>query len=234
MPVWRKGIRRRLKISREKSHEGSSPPAGTRRPKMKKALTILTALLTFAASAAQIMWVGIDENALVHVDNQILSLNDWMLTFQCAPEDVGARIRIDDVAMPAGYEDPPYQQPPSVVFDDDYSEFGVIVTSYDTGEFVGYANWQPIRLDNTDLSAIVCYDIGYWDENQDWEFITVATATDTLGNLWNQHTYETGTLLPPTETPWKPANYYAIPEPSPSILAILGTLFLLKRRKCQS
>ena len=198
---------------------------------MKKALTILTALLTFAASAAQIMWVGINENALVHIDNQVLSLNDWLLTLQCAPEDVGARIRIGDAAMPAGFDDPPGQQPPHVVFDEEVSEFGILVTDMYTGDFVSYADWQPIRLDNTDKSAVVYYDIGYWDESLDWEFVTVATATDTLGNLWNKHTYETGTLLPPTETPWKPVDYYAIPEPRPAILAILGTLFLLKRRK---
>lgn len=198
---------------------------------MKKALTTILALLTILSSATQIMWVGIDKNALVHINDNVLSINDWITTLQCAPEDVGACIRVGDTAMPAGYEDPPYQQPPSVVFDEDISEFCVIVTDI-YGEPTGmYADWQPIRLDNTDKSATVYYDIGYWDENLDWEFVTVATATDMLGNLWNQHTYEAGTLLPPTETPWKPSDYYAIPEPSPSILAILGTLFLLKRRK---
>ena len=163
-------------------------------------------------------------------------LSQWWTTLSCAPVDVGARILVDGVPMPSGYEDPsgyipPGQSAPTIVFDDEITEFGVLLVDENEDPTGQYADWTPTRLDNTSLSAIVSFDIGYWDENADWVFVPIATATTTLGDIWDAHSYDAGTLAPPTQTPWRPTAFYAVPEPSTAILAMLGTCLLLKRRK---
>jgi hypothetical protein len=204
---------------------------------MKKALTLLLAILSIAASATQIMWVGADEGMKVHLGNTTLSITDWISTLACTPDNVAGRISIGDLPQAAGYE-VGYRE---CEFDDDIVDFGILLTEeVEPGVWqavtpLTYADYQPIRLtENTPSDVSVFYELGYWDENLDWEFVPVAVASASLNDLWAAHTYTAGTLAPPTETPWHPTDFYAIPEPNPSILAILGTLFLLKRRKCQS
>ena len=165
-----------------------------------------------------------------------MNLSQWWTTLSCAPADVGARIRVDGVPMPSGYKDPsgyipPGQSAPSIFFDDEITEFGVLMVD-DNGDPTGlYTDWTPTRLDNTSLTAIVSFDIGYWDENKDWAFVPIATAITTLGEIWDAHTYEAGTLAPPTQMPWRPDYFVAVPEPSTAILALLGVGMLLKEGK---
>jgi len=207
--------------------------------KMKK--TIIAALISLCcaySNATQILWVGIDENAKVHLSDQTVSIVDWIALLGNSPSyvdpvDVGGRIRIGDTALLAGYEDPPDQNPPAVSFDDEITEFGLVLVD-DNDEPTGmYADWQPIKLPEeiTKSHTPIYYDIGYCDANADWEFVTIATAIGFVDELWDNHTYIAGTLAPPTETPWRPNNFYAVPEPSTTLLALLGIGMLLKRRK---
>lgn len=204
---------------------------------MKKIIAIILIMLCCVfANAAQILWAGVNENALVHLGNQTQTVAEWISSLQLTPIDVGGRIRIGDTALPAGFQTDPYNKD-SVVFFDDASEFELGVSEeieedvYIWKEGM-YADWQPIKLPSESPSHVKIYfDIGYWDENADWDFVAVATATDYLDNIWNAHTYTTGTLAPPTETPWRPDNFYAVPEPSTALLALLGVGMLFKRRK---
>ena len=204
--------------------------------KMKKiVMGLVMALFAINAMADRILWVGIGDNPQVEVNGVMTPLATWIASLPCDPVDVGGRIRIGNTALPAGWEDqtqpiPSGQQNHPVVFDDDIREFMVnVVDAYDnpTGS---YADWQPIRLDNTDLNAMVFFELGYWDAAADWEFVPMASANAPLGDLWDAHTYETFDLNPPTATPWRPFAV-AVPEPSTAILALLGTCLLLKRRK---
>ena len=196
-------------------------------------MSLVIALFAMSAMANRIMWVGIGDNPQVEVNGVMTPLGTWIASLPCNPADVAARIRINDEVMPAGYEDPPGQNPPAVSFDDEITDFGVLMveeSSQDTWTPVvpwTYSDRQPIRLDNTDLNATVFFDLGYVDA--DGNFTQVASTSAVLGDLWDSHTYEAGTLLPPTETPWRP--FAAVPEPSTTILALFGVGMLLKRRK---
>ena len=196
-------------------------------------LALLAAFAAFSAYGTQIMWVGVDENAMVHLPNQTINIAYWITSLQCAPVDIGGRIRIGDTALPAGYEYPKDQNPPAVSFDDDITEFGLVVVDDNDEPTGAYADWQPIKLpeDITKSHIAIYYDIGYWDENNNWDFVSVATAVGYVDNLWDNHTYTAGTLAPPDETSWYPDHFYAVPEPSTAFLTVLGALFLLKRRK---
>lgn len=206
---------------------------------MKKTIIGLVMILfTMTAAATQVLWVGVDEQALVHLPEQTVSIVDWMnlignAPLNVAPVDIGGRIRIGNTALPAGYEYPEGQNPPAVSFDDDISEFGLVMVDDNDEPTGAYADWQPIKLPEgiTPSHTAIYYDIGYWDANADWEFVVVATATGFVDEIWDNHTYTAGTLAPPTETLWKPDNFHAVPEPSAAILALLGVGMLFNRRK---
>ena len=209
--------------------------------KMKKiVMGLVMALFAINAMAGRILWVGIGDNPQVEVNGVMTPLATWIASLPCDPADVGGRIRIGNTALPSGWEDPtqpipPGQQHHPVVFDDDITEFEVNLVDTDGNPTGGYADWQPIRLtdvkDSDPLNVEIFFDLGYWDENSNWDFVSVATASAYVDSaFWNAHSYESGTLAPPTETPWRPFAV-AVPEPSTAILALLGTCLLLKRRK---
>lgn len=152
-------------------------------------------------------------------------------------ENMGGRILVDGVAMPAGYEYPEGQNPPAVDFDDDYTEFGLGVVDDNDNWTGAYSDWSPIKLGEEDPATLdvgVIFEIGYWDENDDWNFIPLASSDSFPLNRMNDHYYEAGTLLPPTETPWKPIDFYTdypVPEPSSISLFLSGLLILMLSRK---
>lgn len=200
-----------------------------------KALISLLVLAAMNANSATVLWVGIDDSSTIDYVTHSLSISDWISSLPCLPEDAGARILVDGAAMPAGHEDPsgyipPGQTAPSIVFDDDISEFSLVLTDTDANP-IGYADWQPIRLDNSDPGSHVRYEIGYWDETRDWEFVPLAYASAQMSELLGIHTYESGSLAPPTQTPWRPTVFNAVPEPSSAMLLLAGMLLLVKRRK---
>lgn len=198
--------------------------------KMKKIVMGLLIALAMSAPADRILWVGIagiGDEPRVEVNGTMTPLATWIASLPCDPADVGGRIRIGNTALPAGWEDPPDSK--NYIFEDDITEFEL------AGGGSTWADWQPIRLtnvkDSDPLNTEIFFDLGYWDENSNWDFVAMATASAYVDSaFWNAHSYESGTLAPPTETPWRPFAV-AVPEPSPAILALLGTCPLLKRRK---
>jgi len=202
--------------------------------KLKTIISTAISFLPMVALPARILWAGMDGNAVVDIGGNRIHVADWFSTLPCSPVDIGGRIRIGDRAMPAGYEYPIGMQPPAVSFDDDITEFGLLVLDGNDEPTGQLADWQPIRLDIADQGSTVYFDIGYWDEDAGWSFVPVAYASASLGDLWSPHTYESGTLLPPTETPWRPSVFYgAIPEPNVACLALVGAviLWLCRRRR---
>lgn len=113
-------------------------------------------------------------------------------------------------------------------------ELGVVDENYNVIPGM-YADWTPIKISDGEptWNAETIFELGYWDN--DWNFIPLASSDSVLlNNLDNEHIYETGSLAPPVETPWKPIDFYTdyqVPEPSITILTILGTCILLLKRK---
>ena len=195
--------------------------------KMKKIIiSIAITLFAMSAMADRILWVGIGDNPQVEVNGIMTPLATWIASLPCDPVDVGGRIRIGNTALPAGWEDPPDSK--KYTFEDDITEFAL------AGDGIAWTDWQPIRLtnvkDSDPLNVEIFFDLGYWDENSNWDFVAMATASAYVDSeFWNAHSYESGTSAPPTETPWRP--FVAVPEPSTTFLALLGIGMLLKRRK---
>lgn len=202
---------------------------------MKRLLALLLLFAAVSARSSYIMWVGMDENATI--SDGVSTVN--FLVYLSAKADavnMGGRIRIGDEALPAGYEDPPDQNPPAVSFDDEIVDFGLVVVDGDDQPTGAYGDWQPIKIpdDVSPYSHVkVYYDIGYWDEADDWNFVKVATAEEWLDVLYNEgHIYEAGTLAPPIETPWRPLEYSTVvPEPSTGALFLLGTFLLFRKNR---
>ncbi len=209
---------------------------------MKKWLAFLTIALSVNCLGGQILWTGLDDTAVI--DNGIARVNisDWINTLSCTPDNVAARISIDGMYMRVGYEDPsgyipPGQSAPTIMFDSpewgEQYDYGILVCDDNLEPYIPYwyADYNTIEIVGDNMNAPVVYELGYWDENLGWDFVPLAYAQDTLGNLWNAHTYENGTLAPPLQTPWSPSVFYTnVPEPSCGILAILGMALLIRRR----
>lgn len=209
--------------------------------KTLKLLVVFVVMFAMSLPAAQILWVGVADNATVHVDGNNYTVARWANAIGQDMVNVGGRILVNGTPMLAGYEDPSGYIPagqtaPSIVWDDDITDFMIaVVNQYDepTGR---YADWQPINLGDEDLadkSAQVVFQLGYWDDDGWGDFVPLVYASDVLGNLWDLHTYTTGSLAPPNETPWKPVDFYGstpIPEPSITILMSIGFGAILLRK----
>ena len=204
---------------------------------MIKILFLLFVCMAMSVQAEYVLWVGVDKNAVVHAGENTYSIQQFANIVGQPMANMGGRILVDGVAMPAGYEHLPREIPPRVDFDDDFSEFGLaVVDDYDvwTGS---YADWQPIKLGEenpTTLDIGVIFEIGYWDENDDWNFIPLGSSNSFPLSEMDDHYYEAGTLAPPTETPWRPIDFYTdypVPEPSTTLLTVLGACVCLLSRK---
>ena len=148
-------------------------------------ITMLAIMASIHLQASQVLWVGIDDNAKIHVNQSEYTMLEWANEIGQDMVNVGARITVGGDPMPAGYEDPsgyipPGQSAPTIFFDDPVwgiaYEFGVGMVD-NNDEWTGdYADWQPIRLDNTDKSAEIIFELGYWDDNYD--FVSLAIEDD--------------------------------------------------------
>ena len=186
-----------------------------------------------SAQATYVLWVGVDKNAVIHAGENTYSIPQFASIVRQPMENMGGRILVGNEVMPPYYEWPPDSK--KYVYDDlTVDEYGVDSFNLDVENSDEYADWQAIHLANSDKLAEVIFELGYWEDDGYGDFVPLATATDTLENLWNKHTYETFTLAPPTETPWRPIDFYTdypVPEPSITILTMLGICALLLKRK---
>lgn len=198
---------------------------------IKKFLILLFMCLAMPVQASYVLWVGINENAVIHAGENTFSIPQFANIVGQPMDNMGGRILVGNEVMPPYYEWPPDSK--NYDYDDlTVDDYGVDSFYLDVENSDGYADWQAIYLANSDRSAEVIFELGYWDANDN--FVPLATATDILENLWNKHTYETFTLAPPTETPWRPIDFYTdypVPESSIPILTILGICIMLLKRK---
>ena len=203
----------------------------------KKLLILLLTCMAMGVQAGYVLWVGVSENAVVHIGGNTYSIPQFASIVGQPMENMGGRILVDGIAMPAGYEDPPDQNPPAVNFDDDITELGLGGVDNDGNWTGAYSDWQPIKLGEEDPATLdvgVIFEIGYWDENDDWNFIPLGSSDSFSLNEMYDHYYKAGTVLPPEQTPWRPIDFYTdspVPEPSVTLLAILGACAMLLKRK---
>ena len=210
---------------------------------MKRLLMFLVVcLMAVQGMTEQVLWAGVYPDAKIHKGDEIYSWTGFADMIGQDIENIGFRIIINGVEMPLGSSYPsgyipPGQSAPTIYFDypgeGQAYEAGVGSVDNDDVWTGDYADWQPVRLDIVDELASVIFEIGYWNENDNWNFISVAYSEPvSLGSLWNDHTYTTGTLAPPTENPWRPTDFYMpVPEPSIGVLIALGMLPLLLIRR---
>lgn len=86
------------------------------------------------------------------------------------------------------------------------------------------------------MDALFIMELGYneWnDDAGDYVWRTLAeSAPELYRELVGRHMYASGDIAPPTMVPWSP-DFHTVPEPSTSLLCLLGTsLLMLRRKKC--
>ncbi len=195
---------------------------------MKNALkTILVAgalVAPFLATASSVLWFSVSDTATV-VDSR------WRVSKIGEYADASgnpinaARLRItgdgipDDTFLRLYYEDETGWQ----------TMEGLDTAILDNGA----AAWQPADLgEDLDSSAMVSLEIGYVDLADEMsEFVAVAFAEATLGELGEAGYISTGGVSTQPETPWNPMLYIPVPEPSTGLLLALGACMLALRRR---
>ena len=88
------------------------------------------------------------------------------------------------------------------------------------------------------IEALFIMELGYnaYDPNIDdyvWTTIAQALPEETYETLRANYMYGEGSIAPPTQKVWTPTEFYttSVPEPSSTILCLLGlSLFMLKRK----
>lgn len=227
------------------------------------ALPLLLALAPMAASAARILWIGIDETAVV-VDKD--GVETPIYQFQSSDKAINAaKVSVEGEGGAAStYLLFAYDDGGSIVTDDPDSHTLALPpdspgsgsgsgSGSGTGQTSGLdAGWLAAVLgdnyDNADSDTEVTLELGYVDwaavdeaYNNDptgltvtFDFERLAFATSTIGDLQTAyHISPLASTASPRETPWKPDKFIAVPEPSVCCTALLGVFLLAKRRKAR-
>lgn len=217
---------------------------------MKRVLLMLLMVAASKAYSIQVLWVGVSENARVHVGSSQYGVSAWASSIGQDFGNLGARITVGGEPLQAGFADPNELENPSLIpagqsgpsiiweFEGEslYEFYVAMVDEY--GEPNGmYADWQPINLGDenaVEKSAKIFFELGYFADDGEGDFVPMAYASDTIEDIWNAHTYTSGTLAPPDESPWRPLDFYAdgiTPEPSAIALLAIGVCMILKTRR---
>lgn len=207
---------------------------------MKKTIFVLVmALFAMSAMANRILWFGIDKNTPVNfADGSSVVLNN--LDYDTQANTFKAAVYDSSASQVLAYLDLYYEEKEPEkhwVKEDGFNEGDLMFV--DQGQKYLGTNWQPAAIpDWVSDTMKLCIEIGFldvssWtDDPSTWVGdVQLFAKSDfvSFGEL-DEHSYISGTLAPPTETPWKP-SYFAVPEPSTTILAMLGVGLLIKRRK---
>ena len=183
---------------------------------MKKLLTLFFMCLAMSVQAIQILWVGINENAIIDFGSYRMTVAEWVNSLEDPELDAGFQIRTDETPLPEVY---------SGLTD---------IMMIQSDEFGAGGRWNPflcpIDVRSVGDDEVIYYDLFQWDYSLD-DYKFVATASSNI-NLLENYGYETFDINPSYAKEWKPDIYYApVPEPSITILAILGACAMLLKRK---
>ena len=196
---------------------------------MKKIIFLTLFFTSMISNAATVLWAALDENSVVSTDGSTQYILDYRNN---AGQYINAaRIVIDDGPAPLWI--PEYGGDPAY-WETEYPE----VCLQDEDGWYGMPKWssQFNMEENPDNDMAVIFELGYIDWDSTDPFVTLAVAESTYGQLdLDNHIYPAGTLAPPTEANWMPTVFYAnslVPEPSTSILLLVGAGGLLLRRNC--
>ena len=196
----------------------------------KKLLILLLMCLEMGVQGAQVLWAALDESSLINVNGSTVHFLDYRN---------GSGQFINAARIVAGGNPAPLWIPQSIYIPEAYweTEYPEICLRDDEGWY-GMPEYssQFDMGNNPDDNMMVIFELGYidWDDESS-PFITLATAESTYGQLNSEkHIYPAGTLNPPIEANWMPIIFYAyspVPEPSITILALLGACAILLKRK---
>ena len=204
---------------------------------MKTFLTILLSLFMYTASATQVLWAALSESSVI--DNIAFRTytdltGNFVNAARLSVSDAGisqSEYSMDAVTQLALWI-PYWGGEPQEYWEED---FPVTCLHDEDGDYyMGKWSSQFNLGDKPNPNATIFFELGYvadWDDF-DSPFITLATATTTVQELIDGNfIYPSGTIYPPTQENWMPTQFHAVPEPSVSLLALLGIGMLLKRRK---
>lgn len=222
------------------------------------ALPLLLALAPTAASAARILWISIDPEAVV-VDEQGAELGKVnTYKFQASDKAINAaKVSVEGANGSSAstyvwfvYQD---EQDRTVVDDRNYTTIDLRADDSGSGggsgsETIAGAEWLAAYLGNIDNGATVILELGHvdwaavteaYENNPDPATVTIEfermaiSAPTMLSALEAQGFLSTmaATTATPSQNPWSPTEFTAVPEPSVCGTALLGVLLLAKRRK---
>ena len=208
---------------------------------MKRLRTIIAFLaLTAQTMGTQVLWAALDENATIngipfreYVDSNGLDVNAARLSM--GNPGIGVNDYAMEVVTQLALWIPEYEGDPAYW----ESEHPEICLKDEDGEYpMGRYSYQFDLGDNPNSATVIFFELGHiadWDD-LDSPFITLATASDTIGNLIvGNYTYTSAIPWGPDDVDtknWMPTQFRAItvPEPSTALLAIFGIALLLHRR----
>lgn len=225
-------------------------------------LPLLLALAPTAASAARILWIGIDETAMIvdPADEQTKPIYQ----FQASGKVLNAaQVSVEDLSGTSStylcfvYEDDQGHMvvdPDATTTEVNFPSASGSGSGAGTGTSSGSdpattSDWLAAYLgDIDDETATVTLELGHVDwaavdaayENNpsgvgvSIDFTPLAVATASWGELVSgDHISEQASVSTPGATPWTPTSYTAVPEPSVCCMALLGVLLLARRRRAR-
>lgn len=173
-----------------------------------------------SVQAVTVVWqLRINENARIHNGSESTSLYEF---FGNDISIAGYRVRLINDSSYLDFVYPGFGNEPG--------EFGVNFYDENYGRFLP-ANQLSLG-ENPNYNSLIAVELGIFDSDDNFVYIG-ETAVYTLSEVGFGHNYDQGTLLPPV-TDWVVTDFYTdypVPEPSITILAILGACALLLKRK---
>lgn len=202
--------------------------------KMKKiVMGLVMALFAINAMADRIQWTWVTQidmsEAQLHINGTTVGIFDYLGSANQIINSM--RVKVGDYYMDPAYSDGSIDTEYSDMLIDKDACSPLLFAFYGQTEKMGDNIPLYTLVDSERKTWNVIVEVGYYDFDLD-EFNTIGLSdATTWGWIYdNNHMYPLSTIAPPT-TDWKPRDFYAVPEPSTAILAMLGTCLLLKRRK---
>ena len=187
---------------------------------MRKFCILIGLILFGLIGAGDVLQWQIDQNAIIDNDSNIT-----LYSFLAPDTEIGALACVYDV-------NGNFLSNLNLVYDPEYADS--FVSSRD--ELWIMQAIQSYMDDDQALDSIFQLQVGYYDE--DYNFVTALySETESKAGLLANHSYTPGSLAPPS-TDWIPHSFYtinpvvpSIPEPSSSLLLLVGASLLTLKRK---